>query len=151
MVKFDIFGFLPYFLEYTDSMSEKFGGAAKFASIKIRPKYEDDKGILEHEKIHVKQWYVVSFLILIFGLIPIFIFDFLYYIPALIIVSFCLHGWLYSYVDIYRLWAEIFAYREQLKWYPDDRTEKFAQFIVDDYALGEKYTYEKCLSALKEY
>ena len=49
---------LPTIVTYTDEgIGENYGGYASGMYIVIRPKYQDDKGILEHEKIHVWQWY----------------------------------------------------------------------------------------------
>jgi len=47
-----------YSLKYTDKMPHDWtGGYAKAWFIRIRPKYKDDRGLLEHEKTHVRQWF----------------------------------------------------------------------------------------------
>ncbi|MDP3650910.1 MAG: hypothetical protein Q8R67_04420 [Rhodoferax sp.] len=51
------------------------------------------------------------------------------------VFGFALHSLLYALVPAYRLWAEVQAYREQLRHYPDDRTELFAGFIAANYRL----------------
>ena len=75
--------------------------------ILIRPEYRNDKGLLEHERVHVKQW----------------------------IRTLGLHGYLYLFIKSYRLKAEVEAYKEQLKHYADDRTLLFAGFIAGRYEL----------------
>jgi len=46
-----------YFLKYTDDIPEGFAGEAKFWFIKIRPAYKSDLGLLDHEKVHVDQFW----------------------------------------------------------------------------------------------
>ena len=84
-----------------------FAGVAYGPFIFIRPKYREDVGLLEHEKVHVRQFwkYLVLFWIL------------------------------YYTSQKYRLRFEVEAYREQLKWYDDDRTQVFAGFLVNKYGL----------------
>lgn len=51
-----------YSLKYTDNIKEGFGGYARAWFIRIRPKYINDEGILEHEKTHVHQfWRTLGF------------------------------------------------------------------------------------------
>ena len=72
----------------------------------IKPEYKDDRGLLEHEKEHVKQW----------------------------LFSIGLHSILYLFSKRYRLWSEVQCYRAQLKHSPG-REELFASFIADRYDL----------------
>jgi len=103
-----------YSLKYTDDMKEGTGGYAKGWFIRLRPKYREDKGILEHEKCHVRQWFF----------------------------TLGSHSLLYLFFKPYRLWSEVQAYREQLDWPPAllDRPEylldKYAGFISTKYKLG---------------
>ena len=73
----------------------------------IRPAYRDDKGLLEHEKVHRRQW----------------------------LRTLGLHSLLYLFSEDYLLRAEVEAFREQLKHYPDDRRVKFAWLIAENYNL----------------
>lgn len=75
--------------------------------IRIRPSHKDDKGLLAHEKVHVKQWWL----------------------------TLGIHSILYIFSKRYRLWSEVKADKEQLKHYPDDRSELFAHFIATKYSL----------------
>ena len=76
---------------YTDKFLEPWQGAAAFGPvILIRPKYREDVGLLEHEKMHVKQWWF----------------------------TLGLHALLYNLSKRYALRAEARAYAEQMRW-PD--------------------------------
>ena len=97
-----------YILIYTDNLPANVGGRANGPVIRIKNKYRDDKGLLEHEKFHVRQWY--------FGL-------------------FIFHGLLYKFSDKYRFWSETQAYKEQLKYSPGN-LDLFASFISKNYGLN---------------
>ena len=60
-MKFEIisvYRFLPAFVFFTDkTIPKQFAGMTNLNVIRIRPKYEHDKGLLEHELTHVKQFY----------------------------------------------------------------------------------------------
>ena len=65
-------------------------GCANACFVRIRKGYENDRGLLEHEKVHVWQfWRTLG-----------------------------LHPFLYLLSKRYRLTAEVEAYREQLRWIP---------------------------------
>jgi len=66
--------------------------------ILIRPKYKNDKGLLEHEKVHVRQFLHLK------------------------------KSW--------GLTAEVEAYREQLKYYEDDRSWLFARHLASLYGFS---------------
>lgn len=67
--------------------------------ILIRPGSRGDRGLLEHERVHVRQFFN----------------------PA---------KWFWS-----KLEKEVEAYREQAKWYPDDRIPRFAEMIATKYGI----------------
>lgn len=94
-------------------------GCARGPVIFIRPKYKDDKGLLEHEKVHRRQW----------------------------LRTLSLHSFLYLFVPEYRLASEVEAYKEQAKHYTDDRLPRFARFIATKYDLN--VTEEAVLLLLK--
>lgn len=94
---------------YTDRfIPEKFGGMCVAILIFIRPKYRDDIGLLRHEETHRRQW------LLTIGLYTV----------------------LYPLCRRFRQWAEVEAYREQLKHYPDDRSWRLAEFLATKYDLA---------------
>lgn len=86
----------------------------------LRPKYRNDEGLYRHELQHVKQWwFTLGF-----------------------------HSLFYTFSDVYKLWAEVEAYKVQAKCYPDDRSEVFATFISTNYGLD--VSLEQALVLLKE-
>ena len=76
--------------------------------ILIRPEYKEDKGLLAHERVHVEQFWNA----------PI------------------IHNLRYLISKQYRLDCEVAAYREQLCWYPDNKSLRFAEFIATRYNLA---------------
>jgi hypothetical protein len=117
----------------TERVAANYGAQTFGPLILMRPKYKDDRGLLEHELVHVRDWYwsllpglIVSAVMLYLGL-PYF------YAPA--IAGLFLLGGLY-YVPSIRLAEEVRAYREQIKYYPDDRRLLFAGFIANKYGLN---------------
>ena len=105
---------------YTDRfIPERFAATTYGPFILIRPAYRGDKGLLEHEKIHVWQW----------------------------LWSAGLHGLAYRFSRCYRLAAEVAAYAEQAKHYSDDRRPVFARHIATLYDLD--VTEAEALSLLR--
>ena len=99
---------------YTDRfVPEGAGGCARGPLIFIREKYRNDRGILEHERAHRKQWFVQTVVWAALLAAAAWCFAIPYEIA---IVSIGAHGGLYLVVRRYRLWAEVAAYREQMKW-----------------------------------
>jgi len=90
-----------YSLKYTDSVPSGSAGYARMWFIRIRPAYKDDKGLLEHEKVHVRQFWR----------------------------TFGFHGLLYLFSKRYRLNAEVEAFMVQLE-YAADREEARRSFAL---------------------
>jgi len=116
-----------YKLIYKDKFSNGLtcAGYAKGYKIYILNKYKNDVGILEHEKTHVRQWFY--FLTFPFS-------------------------FLYSNFKWFKLWAEVQAYKVQLKNNPPewpDYTELYAKFIVKNYKLGNYKTQEEVVKMLR--
>lgn len=82
-------------------------GCARGPFIFIRPEYKNDIGLLEHEKIHVKQWYR----------------------------NIGLHSWLYLISEKYRLKTEVEAYKKQLEYSPRE-ADLYALFISTNYNIN---------------
>lgn len=106
---------------YTNNIiPDKFAGQTIGPFIFIRPEYKDDTGLLEHEKVHVRQfWRTLG----LFG------------IPYLLSKK-------------YRLKYELEAYKEQLKYYAQDKKPVFAQHLATKYDLN--ITVEEALKLLSE-
>jgi hypothetical protein len=85
----------PSIVFYTNRLVGKaFAGAARGPFIFIRPQFKGDQGLLEHERVHVRQFWR----------------------------TFGLHGLLYRFSRAYRLRSEVEAYRRQLEFTPGNRT-----------------------------
>lgn len=93
---------------FVKSLPPGVGGCANGPVIRILEQYRNDRGIYEHELVHVRQW----------------------------LFTLGIHSLLYLLVPAYKLWSEVQAYREQAKWYPDDRRPLFARFIAENYGLN---------------
>lgn len=74
-------------------------GVAYGPVVFIRPAYARDRGLLEHELVHTRQFWNPG-------------------------------KWFMG-----RLGWEVEAYREQGKWYPEDRSREFARLIATSYGL----------------
>jgi hypothetical protein len=105
---------------YVQSLPPGVGGCANGPVIRILEKYRHDRGIYEHELMHVKQWFC----------------------------TLGLHPLLYLLIPAYKLWAEVQAYRKQLRYYPDNRSERFAHYISERYGL--RVSYDTALTLLKD-
>jgi len=91
---------------YTDLLiPTKFAGMTVGPFVFIRPKYKDDVGLLNHELVHVKQFWKNPFMFLWYG---------------------------FSKKD--RLVYEAQAFNTQLKYSPG-RLDRFAGFLVTNYNL----------------
>jgi hypothetical protein len=121
------------------------GGCSNGPVIRILEKYRNDKGLLQHELMHVKQWFVWSLLSIpvAYVLYQLALFDYL----ALAILPLSFHSVLYRFVTPYRFWCEVEAYKEQAKYYADDRKPLFAEYIANCYNLP--HTTKQALDALK--
>ncbi|PAA31740.1 hypothetical protein CJU73_01520 [Pseudomonas fragi] len=120
-----------FLLRHSEKISAKFGDESCGPLIKIRPKYAADKGLLEHEKVHVRQWYAVLGLgLLLCTLLTVLVSPSFWPLFGLAPL---LHQLLYKLVRPYRRWCEVRAYRKQIAVGGDTSTE----FVVT--ALVEKY------------
>jgi len=109
-----IFGIIPIPVFYVEKVRDGFAGVSYGFFIKIAEKYKDDIGLLNHELHHCKQFYATG------GVV---------------------HAFLYAFVSRYKYWAELTAYRVQLKSAVDDAdrerlVKKFAYFIANKYNLN---------------
>lgn len=95
-------------------------GCARGPVVFIRPGRRDDRGLLMHERTHVKQWWRSA------GLFTL----------------------RYAWSRSFRLAAEVQAYREQARHYPEDRRMVFAEMIATGYGLG--VTTEQAYALLTE-
>jgi hypothetical protein len=96
----------PALVFYTSKLPDRVAGRAHGPVILIKKKYRDDKGLHAHEMCHAWQWYL----------------------------TLMLHSLLYKLSTKYRLWAEVQAYKKQLKYSPGNES-KYAGFIAERYRL----------------
>lgn len=122
-----------YLIKYTNSLSNGFGGTAQGPFIMMLSKYKDDVGLIEHEKTHVRQWYVVMGLwLLISTLLTLFSSPTLW--PVYGVAPF-LHQLLYRFVRPYRRGCEVRAYRNQIAIGGYSSNEFAAKALVEKYDL----------------
>lgn len=119
-----------YSLKYVTSLPNGFGGQVKMWRISILDKYKGDKGLLEHEKWHVRQWIWATTVTLFLSALLATIFS-----PSWLILGGLapsVHTLLYK-TKPYRKWSEVVGYRIQL------RTQSYPspQFAIN--ALMFKY------------
>lgn len=129
---------------FVKTLAPNVGGEARGLVIRILEKYRHDEGLYQHELLHVKQWFVWSLLSLpvAYVLYKAGHMDFI----GLAVLPLVFHTALYRFVPAYRLWAESEAYKEQAKYYPDDRRPLFAEYLAEYYNL--KITKEEALKLL---
>lgn len=93
---------------FTDLFVPKeFDGYTYLCFALIRPQYKNDKGLIEHEKTHVKQFWKAPFI----------------------------HGLLYRFSDVYRLKSEVEAYRAQIKVEANPNVYRYATMLSKNYGL----------------
>ena len=122
---------LIFGIKYTENVTPGFAATTNGPFIKMLPKYKDDAGLLEHEKVHVRQWYALLAIgVLISTLLTLLVS--LSFLP-LYGLSLFLHQSLYKFIRPYRRWCEVQAYRKQIA---------VGGYISNDFAvttLVEKY------------
>lgn len=145
-----LYGCYPYLLIYTDKLPDNVGGRTTMFTVRIKPKYKDDMGILKHEEIHIGQYWTITLALLLLSGIG-GCFRPLVWLTAI----FCpmVEPILCQLSAPYRQWKEVKAYREQLKWPPaTDSTEYYSVlysvFLSQNYNL--KITIKEARELLKE-
>lgn len=125
---------------YTDKFLKNWQGGRQVWFIAIvRPKYRGDQSIVEHEREHIKQWALTTFLA---GWVCAFAAFVLHRhlgascndLLPLLVVPPSAHGLLYNLLRKYRLWAEVKAHRVSLAYRPE-QIEKYVQDIAQHYKL----------------
>lgn len=108
---------LPALVVYTTLGMAWRTGAARGPVVLLCPEYRGDESRIRHELVHVAQWYGVGAVVTAMLVLAILVCPFPAY-WASGVVGFMAHPMLYALHSGYRLWAEIHAYREQMRW-PD--------------------------------
>ncbi len=138
---------LPAVVVKSTNMQE-FAAAATWGPwIRLRPEHWGENvgahPFVEHEKVHVLQWYLCMFAVwaVLAGLW--FTPHFTTVAVPLLFFSLFAHNVFYALFDTYRMWAEIFAYRKALE------VQGWQAEVVDIYANALAYDYELEISAMK--
>lgn len=106
----------------------------------VRPKYRGVQAVVEHERTHIKQWALTTFLTAWACAFAAFVlnkhlgFTCLDLLPLLAVPP-SAHGLLYLTMRKYRLWAEVQAYRVSLAYRPD-QIDHYANVLASKYKLG---------------
>ena len=103
-----IYGIIPVPVFYVDDLGP-FAGRSNGFFVRIVEKYKEDRGLLEHELQHCRQFYR----------------------------TLCLHGLLYKFVDKYRYKMELECYKIQLGFCKDREAsiKHFSNFLATLYNL----------------
>ena len=123
-----------YKLKYTNSIKDGFGGKADMWKIRILEKYRGDKGLLEHEKFHVRCWWYCLLACWLVSATMFAIGTSGWWFPVVILGPF-LHKVLYRN-KYFRQFVEARAYRIQLR-EGDYNSPQFAiNALMGKYGLG---------------
>ena len=123
-----------YLINYVETLPDGFGGTAQGPFIKLLSKYQNDAGLIEHEKTHVRQWYAAMAIgLLLCTLLTLLVSASLW--PLYGLAPF-LHQLLYKLVLRYRRWCEVQAYRKQLATGGYDSTDFAVTALVEKYDLN---------------
>lgn len=120
---------------YVDTLPPDVGGMANGPVIRILEKYRADEGIYRHELTHVKQWAVLFFAGVAAAAFQYIVNEDAVASLAALLLGVCAHGLSYRFVEPYRRYCEVEAYRAQAEYYPDDRRKLFAGYIAKYYNL----------------
>lgn len=126
---------------YTNRFIPKqFAGVTRLFFIFLRPQYRGNKAMLEHEKVHVRQFWRgwLVWLILCAAAYAVVSNHDVVLSPDVLVgaplLGASFHSLLYQFVAKYRLACEVEAYRRQLAYQPQS-ADLFAGFISTRYRL----------------
>lgn len=108
---------LPHLVIYTDRLPAGVAGAANGPLVRIRPAYRHDAGLHAHEYRHVQQWYLVSVMTVVLLAVLLLVCGGVQgTLLALWPAALASHSLAYLLWPRYRLWAEVDAYRVQMRY-----------------------------------
>ena len=129
----------------SDGVASTGAGAQYRNEVRIRPEFKGDSGLLAHELTHVDQWQLCIAVTALLWFVTGYIVS---PVVPLAVGLLCaalsipwgerVHGDLYLKSEHYRLWAEVWAYRVQLRHYPE-RTDSIAEWLANP-ASGYRFT-----------
>ena len=127
---------LPHIVKYTDKVLQ---GESGLFVIYLNPAKRGDIGLFVHEYEHVKQWYLCSVIGLLCALCVYLLLGNLTASLFICAVSISFNGILYTYVKPFRQWAEVKAFRAQIKVTEGDHKEFFSYALANNYKLNISY------------
>jgi len=108
---------LPHLVIYTDRLPDGVAGAANGPVVRIRSAYRSDAGLHAHEYRHVQQWYLASVMTaLLLAVLVLVCGGVQGTLLALCPAALASHSLAYLLWPRYRLWAEVDAYRVQMRY-----------------------------------
>ena len=134
---------MTYPIIYTRALPGNAVARSKGPVIWMLDSMRGNEAVLQHELTHVKQWAALSLLGVVWAA-GCYRFGFMQY-AHFGILSLALHQALYTILPLYRQWAEVQAYRVQVK-YGGDITS-CATSLSRDYGLT--VSHDKALTLLK--
>lgn len=128
----------------------------------VKNYFKNNKGLVNHEKFHVRMfwvWYILTVLVstgsaMYLGYIPMNVTENIqlllenqtfYYIVSLSVIP---RTFLYKFVEIYRLWEEVKAYKIQEKTNKQNKLKEFAYYLATYYDID--ISEEEALKLLKK-
>lgn len=120
-----------YYLKVTDKVEY---ADSKLCRVRINPSYKDDKGLIAHEEMHIKQWYAFMLPLLLIATFSWFNYreDVALSVGMLAVFA---KDLLYTTIPFVRYRLELMAYKEQLKHAPNREAtaDRFADVILEHY------------------
>lgn len=108
---------LPHLVIYTDRLPDGVAGAANGPVVRIRSAYRSDAGLHAHEYRHVQQWYLASVMTALLQAVLVLVCGGVQdTLLALWPAALASHSLAYLLWPHYRLWAEVDAYRAQMRY-----------------------------------
>lgn len=126
---------------YTDKTLKSWQGGRQFWFFAIvRPEHRGKQHIVEHERAHIKQWWLTTLLTATAVGFGSFVANkhlgvTWEQLAPLVFLPPSMHGLLYLMLRNYRLWAEVQAYRVSLAYRPD-QLDKYANALATKYKLN---------------
>lgn len=120
---------------YTDKVDKAYK-MSMLPLVKMNPTYKQDKGLHVHEYEHIKQYFMLFFVV---GLICT---PFLHWVFSLLLAT-SSHDLLYTFSAKYRQWCEVQAFKAQLK--VGGSINKAAKALSEDYELNISFNEAKRL------
>lgn len=124
-----------YYLKVTDKV--KFADS-KLCRIRINPAFKDNKGLIAHEEMHVKQWY--AFMLPLLAVAAFLWFNYRQDAGlAVAILAIFAKDLLYTISSRVEYELEVMAYREQVKHAVDKpkAAEHFADVIIEHHITND--------------